>query len=52
MVFADAVKVFDVAGAAEQLHKVLVVGDYQQLEVALARATFYNSRESKQDQRR
>lgn len=39
LVFADAVEVFDVAGATEQLHKVLVMGDDQQLEVALAGAT-------------
>lgn len=39
LVLADAVEVLDVAGAAQQLHKVLVVGDDQQLEVALAGAT-------------
>lgn len=39
LVFADAVEVLDVAGATEQLHKVLVVGDDQQLEVALAGTT-------------
>lgn len=39
MVFADAVEVLDVAGATQKLHKVLVVGDDQQLEVALAGAT-------------
>lgn len=39
LVFADAVEVLDVAGATQQLHKVLVVGDDQQLEVALAGAT-------------
>lgn len=39
LVLADAVEVLDVAGATQQLHKVLVVGDDQQLEVALAGAT-------------
>lgn len=39
LVLADAVEVLDVAGAAQQLHKVLVVGDDQQLEVALPGAT-------------
>ena len=38
LVLADAVEVLHVAGAAQQLHKVLVVGDDQQLEVALAGA--------------
>lgn len=36
LVLADAVEVLDVAGAAQKLHKVLVVGDDQQLEVALS----------------
>jgi len=35
--------VLDVAGAAQQLHEVLVVGDDQQLEVALARAALDDS---------
>lgn len=42
LVLADAVEVLDVAGPAQQLHKVLVVGDDQQLEVPLARAALYD----------
>ena len=38
LVLADAVEVLHVAGASQQLHKVLVVSDDQQLEVALAGA--------------
>lgn len=33
----------DVAGATQQLHKVLVVGDDQELEVPLSRATLDDS---------
>lgn len=33
----------DVAGPPQQLHKVLVVGDDQQLEVPLTRATLNDS---------
>lgn len=40
----------DVAGPPQQLHKVLVVGDDQQLEVALARATLNDSGESEQEE--
>lgn len=36
----------DVAGAAQQLHKVLVVGDDQQLEVPLAGAALDDSADS------
>lgn len=36
LVLTDAVEVLDVAGPPQQLHEVLVVGDDQQLEVALA----------------
>lgn len=36
----------DVAGAAQQLHKVLVVGDDQQLEVPLAGAALDDSVDS------
>lgn len=39
LVLADAIEVFDVTGAAQQLHKVLVVRDDQQLEVALTGTT-------------
>lgn len=37
---------FNVAGSPEQLHKVFVVSDDQQLEVALARATLNDSEEN------
>lgn len=43
LVLTDAVEVLDVAGPPQQLHEVLVVGDDQQLEVALAGATLNNS---------
>lgn len=43
LVLADAIEVLDVAGATQQLHKVLVVGDDQQLEVPLSRATLDDS---------
>lgn len=43
LVLADAVEVLNVAGTAQQLHKVLVVGDDQQLEVALSRAALDDS---------
>lgn len=43
LVLADAVEVLDVAGTSQQLHKVLVVGDDQQLEVSLARAALDDS---------
>lgn len=46
LVLSDAVEVLDVARAAQQLHKVFVVGDDQQLEVALARATLDDSGEA------
>ena len=36
----------DVAGPPQQLHEVLVVGDDQQLEVTLARATLNDPGES------
>lgn len=36
---------FDVAGPPKQLYKVLVMGDDQQLEVALAGATLNDSEE-------
>lgn len=50
LVLADAVEVLDVAGSPQQLHKVLVVGDDQQLEVALARAALDDSGESEQEE--
>lgn len=40
----------DVAGPPQQLHKVLVVGDDQQLEVTLARATLNDSGEGEQEE--
>lgn len=46
LVLTDAVEVLDVAGAAQQLHKVLVVGDDQQLEVPLAGAALDDSADS------
>ena len=49
LVLTDAVEVLDVAGAAQQLHKVLVVGDDEQLEVTLARATLNDPEESERD---
>lgn len=36
LVLTDAVEVFDVAGPPQELHKVLVMGDDQQLEITLA----------------
>lgn len=41
---------FNVAGPPQELHKVLVVGDDQQLEVPLARATLNDSGRSKEDE--
>jgi hypothetical protein len=35
-VLPDTVEVFHVVGAPQELHKVLVMGDDEQLEVALA----------------
>lgn len=46
LVLTDAVEVLDVAGAAQQLHKVLVVGDDQQLEVPLSGAALDDSADS------
>lgn len=50
-VLTDAVEVFDVAGPPQQLHEVLVVGDDQQLEVTLARATLNDSEESEKEKK-
>lgn len=50
LVLTDAVEVLDVAGPPQQLHKVLVVGDDQQLEVSLARATLNDPGESKREE--
>lgn len=47
LVLTDAVEVFDVAGPPQKLHKVLVMGDDQKLEITLARAALNNSVESK-----
>ncbi len=52
MVLTDPVKVLDVAGSPKQLHKVLVVGDDQQLEVALARAALNDSGTSKREKKK
>lgn len=43
LVLTDAVEVLDVAGATQQLHEILVVGDDQELEVPLSRATLDDS---------
>lgn len=43
LVLADAIEVLDVAGPAQQLHKVLVVGDDQELEVPLSGAALDDS---------
>lgn len=40
----------DVAGASQQLYEILVMGDDQQLEVTLTRATFNDSGESEQEE--
>ena len=48
LVLVDAVKVFDVTRPPQQIHKILIVGDDQQLEVTLTRATLNDSGESKQ----
>lgn len=48
LVFTDAVEVLDVTGASQQLHKVLVVGDDQQLEVTLPGAAFNDSAQTKE----
>lgn len=42
---------FNVAGPPQQLHKVLIVGDDQQLEVTLARATLNDPGESEQEEK-
>lgn len=49
LVLTDTVEVFDVAGSSQQLHKILVVGNDQQLEVALARAILNNPGTNKQE---
>lgn len=46
LVLTDTIEMFNVAGSPEQLHKVLVVSDDQQLEVALVRATLNDSEEN------
>lgn len=43
LVLTDAIEVLDVAGATQQLHKILVVSDDQELEVPLSRATLDDS---------
>lgn len=48
LILTDAVEVFNVAGPPQQLHKVLIMGDDQQLEVTLTRATLNDSGQSKQ----
>lgn len=40
---------FDVAGPAQQLHKVFIVGDDEQLEVSLARAILDDSAEQNKE---
>lgn len=45
LVLADSVEVLDIAGATQELHKVFIVGDNEQLEIALTRTTLDDSRE-------
>lgn len=43
LVLTDTIEVFNVAGPAQQLHKVFIVCDDEQLEVSLARAILNDS---------
>lgn len=45
LVLANSVEVLDVARAAQELYKVFIVGDDEQLEIALTRTTLDDSRE-------
>lgn len=46
-VLPNTVEVFNVVGTSQELHKVLVMGDDEQLEVALARAALDDSEQRK-----
>lgn len=43
LVLLDPVEVLHIVGATQELHKILIVGDDEQLEVTLPRATLDDS---------